>query len=142
MKELLFPIVIPCRFAETFSIQNANEMNGFCTQRYHYTRSPALRQISVWIWTKRIKTFTLKQIPVRDDKSGPDSSSRTGICFSVKVFIRLVQIQTEISLSVCICPNIYMWSSSSIKFSDNFLWKFVIYLFQNSFFIRNICINL
>ena len=71
-----------------------------------------------------MKTFTLRQIPVRDDESGPDlssrtgiplsvkffirrddesapdSSSRTGICLSVKVFIRLVQIQPEISLSV------------------------------------------
>ena len=50
--------------------------------------------------SRRIKNFTLRQIPVRDDKSGPDSSSRTGICLSVKVFIRLVQIQPEISLSV------------------------------------------
>ena len=36
----------------------------------------------------------------RDDESGPDSSSRTGIPLSVKFFIRWVQIQLDISLSV------------------------------------------
>ena len=80
-----------------------------------------LREISVSIWTQRIKHFTLRGIPVRDDESGPsrtgitvsvkffirrddesgpDSSSRTGISLSVKCFIRWVQIQLDISLSV------------------------------------------
>ena len=34
-----------------------------------------------------MKTFTLRQIPVRDDESGPDLSSRTRIPVSVKFFI-------------------------------------------------------
>ena len=50
--------------------------------------------------SRRIKNFTLRGIPVRDDESGQDSSSRTGICLSLKVFIRWVQIQMDISLSV------------------------------------------
>ena len=36
----------------------------------------------------------------RDDESGPDSSSQTGIPVGVKFFIRWVQIQLDISLSV------------------------------------------
>ena len=28
-----------------------------------------LREMSVWIWTQRIKSFTLREIPVRDDDS-------------------------------------------------------------------------
>ena len=63
--------------------------------------------MSSGIWTQPIKNFTLRGIPVRDDESGPDSSSRTGIPLGVKLFIRRVQIQLDIILSA---PSLKEWA--------------------------------
>ena len=117
-----------------------------------------LREISCWIWTKRIKTFTLRQIPVRDDESGPDLSSRTGIplnvkfvirlddesspdsssgtgiCHSLKVFIHLVQIQPEISLSATWHHR--RWRCSRWRYIF-FFWISPNYQLTTKFFIKN-----
>ena len=55
------------------------------------------------LWQLLVLSLLMKYVYCRYESNfplGPELSSRTGISLSVEVFIRWVQIQTDISLSV------------------------------------------